>query len=98
MKLKQRFLHAVSNGDIGSYDDVGVIVTQQDMHRVFPEVSSLELQSFLPSSVIDEGYSKVSENKFLFFLKEGAYRVHPDALELYDFTDLESLHSDTRLQ
>lgn len=98
MKLKQRFLHAVSNGDIGSFDDAGVIVTEQEMQKAFPEENSTELQRFLPSSVIEEGYTNASDNRFLFQINEATYRVHPDVLDSYELSYLDLMGDSQRLQ
>lgn len=84
MNLKQQFFEAVSNGDLGSFDDLGVIVTLKELEQTFPRVDSGQISRFLPSATIDAGQHSASEQKFVFHLSGDAYRVHPDAIELYD--------------
>ncbi len=84
MNLKEQFFEAVSNGDLGSFDDLGVIVTLKELEQKFPTMDAGQISNFLPAATMTSGQSQASEQKFLFHLSGDAYRVHPDAIESYD--------------
>ena len=80
MTLKIRFLEAVSSGDLGEFDDSGVVVTLKEFKSFFKDVKSDYVNSFLPAAVIEAGQKTATHTKFLFRVRKGVYRVHPDAM------------------
>lgn len=83
MTLKQDFLNAILEGELGQQDDLSATVSLREFREYFKQIESGYLTSFLPASVIEEGQQSASHTRFLFRLKKGVYRVHPDALEEY---------------
>jgi len=83
MTLKQDFLKAIWEGELGQQDDLGATVSLREFRQYFKQIESGYLTSFLPASVIEEGQQSASHTRFLFRVKKGVYRVHPDALEEY---------------
>lgn len=83
MTLKIRFLEAVSSGDLGEFDDSGVVVTLKEFKSFFKDVKSDYVNSFLPAAVIEAGQKTATHTKFLFRVRKGVYRVHPDAMEAH---------------
>jgi len=81
MTLKNRFLEAVSSGDLGEVDDFGVVVSLKEFKLYFKDVKSDYINSFLPAAVIETGQYSTTHTKFLFRVRKGTYRVHPDAIE-----------------
>ena len=81
MTLKNRFLEAVSSGDLGVVDDFGVVVSLKEFKLYFKDVKSDYINSFLPAAVIETGQYSPTHTKFIFRIRKGAYRVHPDAIE-----------------
>ena len=87
MTLKIRFLEAVSSGDLGEFDDSGVIVTLKQFKSYFKDVKSDYVNSFLPAAVIEAGQQSATHTKFLFRVRKGVYRVHPDAMDAHLVTE-----------
>ena len=83
MELKQLFLEALSNGDMGSIDDQGFVITLEEFERKFPHVAKQNSQGFLPASTLKSGDKSISPDKFLYVLRKDVYRLHPDALDNY---------------
>ena len=81
MQLKQRFLKAVKSGELGRTDDDGVFVDLKEFKTFFNDLKSDYVNSFLPAATIEKGFSSMSHTKFVFRIKKGSYRVHPDALK-----------------
>lgn len=81
MTLKKRFLDAVSKGDLGEVDDFGVVVSLKQFKTYFKDVKSDYINSFLPAAVIETGQRSTTHTKFVFRVRKGLYRVHPDAIE-----------------
>ena len=79
--LKFRFLQAVVSGALGTVDDEGVTVTLKDFKLYFKDIKTQYSASFLPASTIEVGQCSMSRTKFVFRLRKGVYRVHPDAIE-----------------
>ena len=90
MTLKQRFLDAVCNGDLGTVDDFGVTVNLKDFKRYFSDVRTDYINSFMPAAVIEIGQYSATHTKYLFRIEKGLYRVHPDAIELHKATMCEN--------
>jgi hypothetical protein len=80
MTLKDRFMEAVSSGELGEADEHGVVVSLREFKLYFSDVKSDYINSFLPASVIEIGQYSATHTKFLFRIKKGLYRVHPDAI------------------
>ncbi len=80
MTLKDRFLEAISIGDLGEIDDFGTIVSLRQFKLYFKDVKSDYVNSFLPAAVIEIGQSSATHTRFLFRIRKGIYRVHPDAI------------------
>lgn len=81
MTLKQRFLEAVKEGELGTLDDSGVMVTFKEFKSHFPDIKSQYIMSFLPAATIEPGQLSMSHTKFVFRIRKGVYRVHEDALQ-----------------
>ena len=81
MKIKHLFLDAISNGDLGSVDDNGIIVTLKDLEKTFPQINTQYIHAFLPKATLSQNEHQMTQNKFLYRICESAYRVHPDAVE-----------------
>ena len=81
MNLKNRFLEAVSSGELGEVDDYGVVVSLKQFKSYFADVKTDYVNSFLPAAVIETGQRSTTHTKFLFRIRKGVYRVHPDAIE-----------------
>ncbi len=80
MTLKDRFLEAVSAGELGEIDDFGSIVSLKQFKLYFQDVKSDYINSFLPAAVIEIGQRSATHTRFLFRIRKGVYRVHPDAI------------------
>ena len=80
MTLKQRFLQAVSSGELGKPTDFGVVVTVHEFKAYFNDVSIEYLETFLPAAMIEHGRSDITDTQYVFRIKKGVYRVHADAL------------------
>ncbi len=79
--MKDRFLEAVANGELGEVDDFGVVVSLKQFKSYFNDVTSDYVNSFLPAAVIETGQRSATHTKYLFRIRKGVYRVHPDAIE-----------------
>ena len=84
MKLKQLFLQALANGDMGSIDDSGVVITLKELQQHFPDIDTQDIIAFLPEATLEQGQNTLTDKRFLYRIGEQAYRVHPDAIEEYE--------------
>lgn len=82
MQLKERFLNAVVSGQLGYHDDYGVVVELKDFRNYFSDIKTDYINSFLPAATIETGQHSVTHTKFVFRLRKGVYRVHPDAIKI----------------
>ncbi|MDQ1363464.1 MAG: hypothetical protein QG652_1325 [Pseudomonadota bacterium] len=80
MQMKERFLNAIISGELGSHDESGVVVTLKEFKSYFSDLQTGYINSFLPAAVIEAGQYSVTNTKYLFRVKTGVYRVHPDAM------------------
>ncbi len=80
MRLKDHFLEAINAGELGSIDDRGIVFTLKEFKQVFSYIKSDYINSFLPAATIEAGRDTMTQTKFLFRIRKGVYRVHPDAL------------------
>jgi len=87
MTLKNRFLEAISRGDLGEADDFGIIVSLKEFKLYFNDVKSDYVNSFLPAAVIETGQRSATHTRFVFRVKKGIYRVHPDVIPGQCITD-----------
>ncbi|MCW8935534.1 MAG: hypothetical protein OQK98_12485 [Gammaproteobacteria bacterium] len=83
LPLKDRFLLAVVNGEIGRVENSGVIVSLKEFKARFKDIKSDYINSFLPAATIEPGQLSVTKTKYVFRVKKGVYLVHPEALEEY---------------
>lgn len=90
MTLKERFLDAVSSGALGEVDDFGVVVSLKQFKTYFKDVKSDYINSFLPAAVIETGQQSTTHTKYVFRVRKGLYRVHPDALQAHTSTDYDT--------
>lgn len=81
MKLRELFLHAVNDGDIGMIDDSGVVITLKDLETRFPEIDARYFHHFLPASTLLNADQTISSEKFLIKIDADTYRVHPQFFE-----------------
>ena len=80
MTLKEKFLNAVMDGELGLLSDFGAVVTLADFKQYFKDIETDYVNSFMPAAVIEAGQYTATHTRFLFRVKRGVYRVHPDAL------------------
>lgn len=80
MQMKERFLNAVISGELGKQDEFGVVVTLKEFKSYFSDMQTGYINSFLPAAVIETGQYSVTNTKYVFRLKSGVYRVHPQAI------------------
>ena len=83
LPLKDRFLLAVVNGDIGRVENSGVIVSLKEFKTHFNDITSDYINSFLPAATIEPGQRSITNTKYVFRVKKGVYLVHPEVLEVY---------------
>ena len=79
--MKDRFLQAVANGELGVVEDRGVVVTLKEFKVYFSDIKTQYVSSFLPAATFEPGQSTLSHTKYVFRLRKGVYLVHPDALK-----------------
>ncbi|VAW62047.1 hypothetical protein MNBD_GAMMA09-2293 [hydrothermal vent metagenome] len=79
--LKQRFLAAVINGELGSLEPQGYIVTLKEFKMYFSDITTQYVDSFLPAATIEPGQISMSHMRFLFRLHPGVYLLHSDLIE-----------------
>jgi len=58
-----------------------VIVERREFKKYFSDIKSDYVNSFLPVATIEKGRCSISHTKYLFRIKKGTYRVHPDAIK-----------------
>lgn len=80
MTLKEKFLNAVMDGELGTLSDFGAIVTLAEFKLYFKDIETDYVNSFMPAAVIETGQYSATHTRFLFRVRRGVYRVHPDAL------------------
>ena len=83
LPLKERFLIAVVNGEIGRVENSGVIVSLKEFKAHFNDITSDYINSFLPAATIEPGQRSVTNTKYVFRVKKGVYLVHPEVLDDY---------------
>lgn len=81
MQLKERFLKAVIAGELGRRDEHGIIIELKEFKKYFKDVPANYAHTFLPAATIEIGQSSANHTKFLFRIRKGVYRLHPDALD-----------------
>lgn len=81
MTLKNDFLQAVIDGELGQKTDFGIEVSLHDFRVYFKHIGSGYLTSFLPASVIENGQKSITRTRFLFRIKKGVYRLHPQVID-----------------
>ena len=78
--LKNSFLDAIANGDLGSIDDQGYIVTLAEFENKFTDIEPNVASRFLNDAVMATNTSSLTADKFLYCIDNGIYRVHSDAI------------------
>lgn len=81
MSLKQRFLEAVSLGELGKVTELGIIVTVPEFRAYFNDINTYYVKSFLPAAAIERGQHSITHTRYVFRVSSGVYLVHPDALK-----------------
>jgi len=81
-KLKHQFLEAVINEKIGTKTDFGLVITTKEFVNFMKKSrSSIDyLESYLSSVTIEPGRKAMMHNKYLFRVKQGVFRIHPEAV------------------
>jgi len=79
--LKDRLIEAVINGELGSVEDTGIVFTLKEFKSVFHDIKTDYINSFLPAATIEPGRETMTRTKYLFRIRKGVYRVHPDVLD-----------------
>lgn len=82
-QLKERFLQAVSNGELGTVEKEGTVVTLKAFKAYFSDIKTQYVSSFLPAATFEPGQCSVTHTKFVFRLRRGVYLLHSDALKPY---------------
>ena len=80
MQMKERFLNAIIAGELGKQSDFGVIVTLKEFKQYFRDRQTGYVNSFLPAAVIETGQYSATNTKYVFRVRDGVYRVHPQAI------------------
>jgi len=78
--LKNRFIKAIASGELGKIDEQGISFTLKEFKVCFSDIKTDYVNSFLPASTIELGRVEMTNTKFLFRIRKGVYRVHPDLL------------------
>ena len=78
--LRTRFINAIASGTLGRVDESGTVFTLKEFKQFFSEIKTDYINSFLPASIIESGRMEMSHTKFLFRIRKGVYRVHPQLL------------------
>jgi len=78
--LRSRFINAITSGALGRVDESGTIFTLKEFKQCFLEIKTDYINSFLPASTIEMGRMDMTHTKFLFRIRKGVYRVHPELL------------------
>ena len=78
--LKSRFINAIASGELGKIDEQGIVFTLKEFKAHFSEIKTDYINSFLPASTMEAGRIEMTNTKFLFRIRKGVYRVHPDLL------------------
>ena len=78
--LRSRFINAITSGNLGRVDEQGITFTLKEFKLYFSEIKTDYINSFLPASTIETGRMEMSHTKFLFRIRKGVYRVHPELL------------------
>ncbi len=81
LTLKVRFLAAVREGELGSVNERGVVVTLKEFRDFFSDITSNYVNSFLPAATLEPGRLQMTRTKFVFRLRPGGYLVHSDVLD-----------------
>lgn len=81
MQMKERFLNAIIAGELGEQSDFGVIVTLREFKQYFRDTQSGYVNSFLPAAVIETGQYSATNTRYVFRVRNGVYRVHPQAID-----------------
>ena len=81
--LKERFIKAIINGELGRVENSGVIVTLKEFKAYFSEIKTQYVSSFLPAATFEPGQHSITHTSFVFRVRIGVYLVHPDVLALY---------------
>jgi len=84
--LKDRFIEAVINGELGSVEDQGIVFTLKEFKSVFHDIKTDYINSFLPAATIEPGRETLTRTKYLFRISKDVYRIHSDLLEYGDAT------------
>jgi len=79
-KLKDRFIKAVKNGELGTQTPEGTIVTLKEFKQHFSEIKTQYVSSFLPAATLEPGMVTMTNTRFVFRVAKGVYKLHPDVL------------------
>ena len=84
--LKDRFIEAIVSGELGVIEDQGIVFTLKEFKLLFSDIKTDYINSFLPAATIEPGRESMTHTKYLFRIRKGVYRVHPDVLNLINET------------
>jgi len=76
--LKERFIEAIKNGELGTHEPHGIIITLKQFKQHFCDIETQYVSSFLPAATIEPGMVTMSHTKFVFRVAKGVYKLHPD--------------------
>lgn len=79
--LKERFIQAIKNGELGSHEAHGTIVTLKQFKQYFSEIETQYVSSFLPAATLEPGMVTMKHTKFVLRIAKGVYKLHPDILK-----------------
>lgn len=80
-KLKVRFFKAIMAGELGSNDKLGITITLKEFINYFTDIKPAYLNYFLPAATIEKDRTAANHTKYLFRVKRGIYRLHPEAIK-----------------
>ena len=69
---------------IGRVTDDGIIVTLKEFKAHFSYIKTQYIDSYLPSVTFEAGQHTLTHTRFMFRVRKGVYRVHPELLLVRD--------------
>jgi hypothetical protein len=58
------------------------VFTLKEFKKHFSHIKTAYINSFLPAATLEPGQFTMTHTKYLFRIRKGVYRVHPDMLEI----------------
>lgn len=81
--LRVRFFNAAISGDLGYTDSQGITITLKEFINYFTDINSEYVRIFLPAATIEKGRTEASCTQYLFRVRRGVYRLHPEVIDIH---------------